>query len=153
MEFYSFAEIPVVSLKDPWASFVSNVVLCPIDHTGDLKIHVGTEGAQLLCSFGFTFLPFTEAFHFIGLLFKLNKIINVRYAWHKTGPQKCKFSWLLIFKKFFWSIVDLQCCVNFCCTAKWLSYTYIHILFHILFHYRLLQEIEYSFLCYTAGPN
>ena len=25
-----------------------------------------------------------------------------------------------------WSIVDLQSCVNFCCTAKWLSYTYTY---------------------------
>ena len=24
-----------------------------------------------------------------------------------------------------WSIVDLQYCVNFCCTIKWLSYTYM----------------------------
>ena len=34
---------------------------------------------------------------------------------------------------FYWSIVDLQC-VNFCCTAKWFSNTYIHILLHIFFH-------------------
>ena len=27
---------------------------------------------------------------------------------------------------FYWSIVDLQCCVNFCRMAKWLTYTYIH---------------------------
>ena len=26
---------------------------------------------------------------------------------------------------FYWSIVDLQSCVNFCYTAKWFSYTYI----------------------------
>ena len=29
---------------------------------------------------------------------------------------------------------------------------YIYILFHILFHYGLLQDIEYPFLCYTAEP-
>ena len=27
---------------------------------------------------------------------------------------------------FYWSRVDLQCCVNYCCTAKWLSYTHTH---------------------------
>ena len=34
------------------------------------------------------------------------------------------------------------------------TYIYIHtyILFQILFPYRLLQDIEYSSLCYTVGP-
>ena len=31
-------------------------------------------------------------------------------------------------------------------------YIYIYILFNILFHYDLLQDIEYSSLCYTVGP-
>ena len=30
------------------------------------------------------------------------------------------------FKKFYWSIVDLQCCVSFRYIAKGLSYTHIH---------------------------
>ena len=30
-------------------------------------------------------------------------------------------------KNFYWSIDDLQCCVRFRCTAKWISYTYTHI--------------------------
>ena len=34
----------------------------------------------------------------------------------------------VLFLKFF-IIVDLQCSVNFCCTAKWPSYTYTYILF------------------------
>ena len=53
---------------------------------------------------------------------------------------------------FYCSIVDLQYCVNFCCTAKWVSFTYIYILFHILFHYGLLQDIGYSSLCCAVGP-
>jgi len=30
-------------------------------------------------------------------------------------------------------------------------YIYTYVTFQILFHYRLLQEIESSFLCYTVG--
>ena len=58
--------------------------------------------------------------------------------------------WLL--KKFYWSMIDIQCCVNFYCTAKWFSFTYIYIPFYILFHYGLSQDAEYSSLCYTVGP-
>ena len=38
----------------------------------------------------------------------------------------------------------------FCCTAKWLSYTYI--LFYILFCYRLSQDVDCISLCYTVRP-
>ena len=31
-------------------------------------------------------------------------------------------------------------------------YKHIYILFRILFHYRLLQNIEYSSLCYKVSP-
>ena len=44
------------------------------------------------------------------------------------------------------SIVDLQYCVSLRHTAKWFSYTYIY-----SFHYGILEAIEYSSLCYTAG--
>ena len=33
------------------------------------------------------------------------------------------------------------------------TYTYIYILFQILFHYRLLQYIEYVSLCYTVNSH
>ena len=40
--------------------------------------------------------------------------------------------WLLwssvhFLKKFYWSILDLQFCVHFSCTVKWISYTYTYI--------------------------
>ena len=49
-------------------------------------------------------------------------LIYVLYfqLWNKSLSSK----WL--FYCFHLSIVDLQCCVNFCSTAKWLSYTYIY---------------------------
>ena len=76
------------------------------------------------------------------------------------------------FKKMYWSIVDLQCCVSFRYTAKCFSdtciyiysvihaYVYIQLYMHMyicvcvciysfsdIFHYRLSQNIEYSSLC------
>ena len=49
---------------------------------------------------------------------------------------------------FYWNIVDTEYCVSFCCTEKWISYTYTYItLFRFLFFfpYRSLQSIEKTF--------
>ena len=56
-----------------------------------------------------------------------------------------------------WSTVDLQNGVIFRCAAKWFSYMCVCVcvcvyLFHILFHHRLLQYIEYSSLYSMVGP-
>ena len=50
-------------------------------------------------------------------------------------------------------IFNLQHCVSFKCIVKWFRYIYIYIYsFSDFFLYRLLQDIEYSSLCYTVGP-
>ena len=54
-------------------------------------------------------------------------------------------------------IVDLLCSVNFCCMAKWPSYTYIytHSFFHFIFYHVLSQVIGF-FVClfsfFMAAP-
>ena len=36
--------------------------------------------------------------------------------------------------------------------SKMIHYTYVYVLFYILFHYGLSQDIKYSSLCCTVGP-
>ena len=68
----------------------------------------------------------------------------------------------LQFKKIYWSIADLQCC-SFLLYSNAIQlyththththiYIYIYILYHILLHYGLSQDVEYSTLCCTVGP-
>ena len=75
------------------------------------------------------------------LSFYLEEIMYFIFACYK----------LPFFKNFYWSVIDLQYCVDFYCTLKWLSYTYKYILSHILFHYVLSWDTEYSFLCCIVG--
>ena len=58
-------------------------------------------------------------------------------------------------KYFSWGmIVDSQCCVNYCCTAKWFRSTFIYILcLNILFHCGLSWDINQSSSCLTVGPR
>ena len=80
-------------------------------------------------------------------------VFQIVYEKLTVSTQYSLFNFLKPYFIFFnWSVVDLQCCVNFCCTANRLSYTRIYILFYMLFHCGLSQDIEYSSLCYTVGP-
>ena len=66
-------------------------------------------------------------------------------------PAKLVWRLWIFLKK--WSIVDFWYYVNFKYTAKWFQHIFvcIYILFlKILFHYSLLQDVKYSFLCYTV---
>ena len=58
--------------------------------------------------------------------------------------------YFIFYFNFYWSVVDLQCCISFRCTAKWISYTYTYIhsfrFFSHIGHYRVLS-IEFPVLC------
>ena len=47
-------------------------------------------------------------------------------------------------------MVDLQC-ASLCCTAEWLGYAHIYMVFTIPFLYGLSPDVEDSSLCYTVG--
>ena len=82
----------------------------------------------------------------------------LKFYWNVVDVQDYDNSWKIFLD---WSIVDLQCCVSiYVKNGRVCMYMYIrthtpthtHILFQILFHDDLLQDIKYSSLCYTEGP-
>ena len=107
---------------------------------------------QLLCQdFAYDvkyYFPCYEFFIFFPFFFPL---ATFSFAWLLEQWLYDLFLTLLFFKwNFYQSMAVLQCCVSLKCPAKWFNYTYI--LFHILFHCKLLQGIEYSSLSYAVGP-
>ena len=66
---------------------------------------------------------FCKLFTFSAFFFKED--LPFSYQFIRTLFLLITFIYLLLF---YWSIVDLRF-VNFCCTAKWFSYTYIYLFF------------------------
>ena len=64
-----------------------------------------------------------------------------------SKSNRRSLSFFFVKNLFCWSI-DEQCCISFRCTARWISHICKYI--HSFFPYRLLQTIEYIFLCYTV---
>ena len=61
-----------------------------------------------------------------------NSSFSFHFYWSIADLQCCVSYWSIADLQCcvsYWSIADLQCCVSYYCTAKWISYTYIHPLF------------------------
>ena len=54
------------------------------------------------------------------------KQVKVKQSNEGWLPPKACFSFRLSFFLFYSTIINLQHCVNFCCAAKWFSYTYMY---------------------------
>ena len=80
---------------------------------------------------------------------KLTTIIQSVKYWTKTAnsTQESRSHWKHFFKK-----IEGQLIYSVSGIHHSDSVIRISILFQILFHYRLLQDSEYSSLCYTVGP-
>ena len=97
------------------------------------------------------------------------QIINNRfqeklYISHKSLKNTAFFfkkeqNTVFYFFSFYWNKIAFHCCVSFCCTAKWISYTYTYVLFfgfpsHLEHHivliifYFLLKYSCFTMLCY-----
>ena len=71
-----------------------------------------------------------------GFMFRFMNCLKVIFVY-------CEWSIVFFFVVFNWSIVDLQCCANLYCTAKWLTYknTFFFVCFSIMVYHRLLNIV------------
>ena len=81
--------------------------------------------------------------------------LQISLVWHKSFTLffnhffKLKHSWftMLCYFQVYSKVIQLYI---YMCIYVYM-HVYIYILFQIVFHNRLLQDIEYSSLCYTVG--
>ena len=74
----------------------------------------------------------------LGNIFSFSEVLCQPSLSWSASPQLFLFYFI-----FYWSIVNLQCCVSFKCTARWFIYTYIHAFFFRFFsiigYYKILR--------------
>ena len=99
-------------------------------------------------------LPLSYLSPSFSFLFPSNSTLPLKLCLYSPSTQwneglccsekdTCCILWHILNK----GVVDFQCGVNFCYTAKWCLYIHIHS-FYILSHHGLSQDTEYSSLGY-----
>ena len=95
----------------------------------------------------------------------LTVILSTVRKFAPNAEYHCFRLCLSFLKKLYSSLVDLQYCANFCCTTKWLSYTYFFTFLCIMVYHKILNTIPCAiqqglvvYLCYmqqflSANPK
>ena len=104
----------------------------PSSLTRDCDVRASRWGLRYWCSFKYH-TPFSSQNLYVNVNSFLYWIILARIQYCEIFLQDETFNLgILIFFKnlnLYWTLLYLQCCVSFRCTAKWFSYTYIYSFF------------------------
>ena len=84
---------------------------------------------------GFVFIPSPASWDPVtvvdprSFLLQLQKCRNtcLKLQEHFVLLRNFFLNFLFTFINFYWSMVALQCCASFCCTARWISHMYLYI--------------------------
>ena len=123
-----------------FVSIIRNTVfsqLCNIKHS-------------VIFTFSFIFSTLQPNAHIIQNLFSSFPHYRHAHTYHKT----CILCNLFLFSvNWYCSILALQYCISFCCTAKWINYTYTHIPSLFRFPSHLGYHRALNRLCYTISSH
>ena len=97
-------------------------------------------------SFSTPHLPLKKVFFLSQLMWK--RLSQWTFLCYK--PIQSLMECICVFT-FYWTIDALHCCVNFYCTAKWISHMFTYPSFLDSFPFRSPQNIEKTSLCDRVG--
>ena len=105
--------------KTPLFQYICQVINCIQLDSNDTYV----QGRQDLKS---------DSFLLQSLVYLLNLAFSTRPCLCPPSyPKWEKFLEIFFLKYFYWSIANLQSCISFWCTAKWLRYNHIYLIIYL----------------------